>query len=33
MDVSSTGTFVKSAGMNIPSGTSGIPKNWTVVEE
>ena len=31
-NVSSTGTFVKSAGMNIPSGTSGIPSGWTVQE-
>lgn len=32
-DVSSTGTFVKKAGVNWPSGTSGIPSNWTVIEE
>ncbi len=30
--VSSTGTFVKSAGVNISTGFSGIPKNWTVQE-
>lgn len=30
--VSSTGTFVKKAGVTWPSGASGIPNNWTVVE-
>jgi hypothetical protein len=30
--VSSTGTLVKSSGVTIPSGASGIPKNWTVEE-
>ena len=29
--VASTGTFVKAASMTeLPSGTSGIPANWTV---
>ena len=31
-NVSSTGTFTKTAGVDIPSGSSGIPSNWTVVE-
>ena len=31
--VSSTGTFVKKAGVNWSTGISGIPANWTVVEE
>ena len=31
-NVSSTGTFTKKQGVDIPSGTSGIPKGWTVVE-
>ena len=31
--VSATGTFVKAAGVTWPSGTSGIPDGWTVVEE
>ena len=31
--VSPTGTFVKKLGVNWPSGTSGIPNNWTVIEE
>ena len=30
--VSSTGTFVKAAGVTIPTGKSGIPDGWTVVE-
>lgn len=30
--VSSTGTFVKAAGVEIPTGTSGIPEGWTVEE-
>ena len=29
-DVSSTGTFVKANGVEIPTGTSGIPEGWTV---
>ena len=32
-NVSSTGTFVKKAGVTWPSGASGIPNGWTVVEE
>ena len=31
--VSPTGTFVKKAGVTWPSGASGIPSGWTVVEE
>lgn len=31
-NVSSTGTFKKSAGVSYPSGTSGIPSGWTVQE-
>lgn len=31
--VSSTGTFVKKTGINWPSGASGIPSGWTVIEE
>lgn len=31
--VASAGTFVKAAGVNWPSGNSGIPSGWTVVEE
>jgi hypothetical protein len=30
--VASTGTFVKSAGVEIPTGSSGIPSGWTVEE-
>lgn len=30
--VSSTGTFVKAAGVTYPTGTSGIPSGWTVEE-
>lgn len=33
MQVSSTGTFTKAAGANWPSGASGIPTGWTVVEQ
>lgn len=32
-NVSATGTFVKKAGVTIPSGESGIPNGWTVIEE
>ena len=31
-NVSSTGTFTKAAGVTWPSGDSGIPSGWTVVE-
>lgn len=31
-DVSSTGTFTKKQGVEIPSGNSGIPNGWTVIE-
>ena len=31
-NVSPTGTFTKKKGVNIPSGSSGIPDGWTVVE-
>ena len=31
--VSPTGTFVKKAGVTWPTGISGIPSGWTVVEE
>lgn len=31
--VSPTGTFVKKAGVTWPTGTSGIPSGWTVIEE
>lgn len=30
--VSPTGTFVKKAGVDWPTGNSGIPSGWTVVE-
>lgn len=30
--VASTGTFYKAAGVTWPTGTSGIPEGWTVVE-
>lgn len=30
--VSASGTFVKTTGVNWPSGTSGIPDGWTVVD-
>lgn len=32
-NVLSTGTFTKKAGASWPTGTSGIPEGWTVVEE
>lgn len=31
-NVASSGTFVKKAGVTIPSGNNGIPNNWTVIE-
>lgn len=31
--VSETGTFVKKAGVEWPTGASGIPDGWTVIEE
>jgi len=31
-DVSQTGTFTKKAGVTWPSGASGIPEGWTIVE-
>ena len=31
--VSPTGTFVKKAGVTWPTGDSGIPSGWTVIEE
>lgn len=31
--VSPTGTFVKKAGANWPTGNNGIPSGWTVIEE
>ena len=31
-DVSATGTFVKAANVEWPSGTSGIPEGWAVEE-
>lgn len=31
-NVSATGTFVKAAGVKWPTGNSGIPSGWTVVE-
>ena len=31
-NVSPSGTFVKAAGVEIPTGTSGIPEGWTVEE-
>lgn len=31
--VSPTGTFVKKAGVEWPTGRSGIPEGWTVIEE
>ena len=30
-DVASTGTFEKPSGTTIPTGTSGIPSGWTVI--
>lgn len=32
-DVSPTGTFVKASGVTWPTGVSGIPNGWTVIEE
>ena len=32
-NVSSTGTFTKAAGVTWPTGDSGIPSGWTVVEQ
>lgn len=32
-NVSPTGTFVKKAGVTWPTGDSGIPSGWTVIEE
>lgn len=32
-NVSPTGTFVKKAGVTWPTGNSGIPSGWTVIEE
>ena len=31
--VSSTGTFIKKAGVTWPQGTAGIPYGWTVIEQ
>lgn len=31
--VASTGTFTKAAGVNWPSGSSGIPTGWTILQE
>jgi hypothetical protein len=31
-DVSPTGTFTKAAGVDWPTGDSGIPEGWTVEE-
>ena len=31
--VSPTGTFVKAAGVSWPTGNSGIPSGWTIIEE
>lgn len=31
-NVAKSGTFTKAAGVEIKTGTSGIPKNWTVVD-
>jgi hypothetical protein len=31
--VSETGTFTKAAGVEWPTGTSGIPDGWTVIEQ
>lgn len=33
VSVSSTGTFTKAQGVTWPTGSSGIPNNWTVIEE
>ena len=32
VSVSSTGTFTKAQGVTWPTGSSGIPNNWTVIE-
>lgn len=32
-NVSSTGTFVKPTGTDIPTGVNGIPAGWTVINE
>lgn len=32
-NVSPTGTFVKKAGVTWPTGVSGIPSGWTIIEE
>ena len=32
-NISPTGTFVKKAGVTWPTGNSGIPSGWTVIEE
>jgi hypothetical protein len=31
--VASSGNFYKKSGVTIPSGVSGIPSGWTVVDE
>ena len=31
--VAPSGTFIKAKGVEIQSGTSGIPNGWTVIEE
>lgn len=31
--VAATGTFVKAAGVEWPSGNNGIPNGWTIIEE
>ena len=31
-NVASSGTFYKAAGVTIPTGVSGIPSGWTVIE-
>lgn len=33
LNISPTGTFVKKAGVTWPTGASGIPSGWTVIEE
>ena len=33
VSVSSTGTFTKAQGVTWPTGSSGIPNNWTVIEK
>lgn len=32
-NVALSGTFVKASGVEIPIGTNGIPRGWTVIEE